>query len=189
MIILEPDAKKAISYHADIVFHSDISVCGKLYTCETAIPAIDTSIPVISAGMLLEDESNCIVLHNTPYRILISSVNINTIGGIMRCFGVVLPEHENFWMYASHIEIFGPRSIYSCDMSDENIDRTFALMAWLVKPENKFRNGDITLQMIGAMDVVAAILEGDYDYIKEGKTFEERIQREYNIKRKTRCTG
>jgi len=166
-VLLAPTLDLAKNINADITVeaeYGDYCVEGSLYTAAhhgsrsaNPAPCSDKNIPVMPEAT-----------------VLVSHIDLDTLGGIARILGHSTVYYEFFWELAAYVDINGPhRMMQSSDANPKNVARMYAWWAWSQANRGPRRDNsmihDVTDEIIASLEALAKILAGDEEMIKAGR--------------------
>ena len=153
----------AVSVEAE---YGDITVKGSRYTAAhhgsnsaNPCPCVDTDIPACGPGEI----------------ILISHIDLDTLGGVARAMGWCLGPRRAFWQLAAFVDINGPHKLAQSGASEEDLAALHAYWAWSANNRGPRRESDqthdVTDEVGRHLIVIEEILDGDVDYLASGEEF------------------
>ena len=172
-VILAPSADIASTIDADITVEAEygsVVAEGRIYTAahhqpgmeDLPAPCNDKDIPALNGGT-----------------ILVSHVDLDTFGGVLRAMGVTTlftESFQSFWDLAQFVDLNGPHKLGESGASEDDIVRLHAFWAWKQGAVPRFPTDvstDITECVREAGDALAWILTGNEVYLAEGRTMME----------------
>jgi len=172
-IILAPTAELAKTVDAPHVTveaeYGDITIKGSRYTAAhhgsnaaNPCPCVDTDIPTVADGET----------------ILVSHIDLDTLGGVYRAMGrVVLSHDEGFWNLAAFVDTNGPHKLAQSGASEEDLAALYAYWAWSQNNRGPRRENDrvhdVTEEVENHLDAIIEILRGDAALLAAGQAFKE----------------
>lgn len=169
-VILAPTAELALTVDTPAVTveaeYGDITVKGSRYTAAhhgrnaaNPCPCVDTLIPVCKPGE----------------NILISHIDLDTLGGVARAMGWRLKLRHPFWRLAAFVDINGPHKLAQSGASEEDLAALYAYWAWSQSNRGPRRENDqthdVTDEVKNHLDAVERILAGDEELLAAGEAF------------------
>lgn len=170
-VLLAPTIELAKTVSADITVeaeYGDYCVEGTIYTAAhhgsrsaNPAPCIDKNIPV-----------------KFDATVLVSHIDLDTLGGVARILGHLIHQYEWFWELAAFVDVNGPhRMIQSSDANPKNVARMYAWWAWSQANRGPRRDNsmihDVTDEVLASLEALLKILAGDEQMIAAGKVFAE----------------
>jgi len=162
-ILLAPTYEEAIKISADITIEAEYgskTVEGKLYTSahhgknsNNPAPCNDEKIPTLDY-----------------ITILLSHLDVDTIIGCGRVYGIITKEWDDFCKAVEIIDVNGTHHMYK--LSQENQDRLNAYYAWNFsqgRQERIVETTDVTSKIEESLLVLTKIFNNDENLIKAGK--------------------
>ncbi len=169
-VILAPTAELAQSVNDVSVSieaeYGDVTVKGSRYTAAhhgsnaaNPCPCVDTEIPAVAGGET----------------ILVSHIDLDTLGGVARAMGWCLGMRRSFWELAEFVDINGPHKLAQSGASEEDKAALHAYWAWSQNSRGPRRESDqihdVTVEVQTHLDAVEKILGGDAELIAAGEEF------------------
>lgn len=169
-VILAPTADLANSVENPAVTveaeYGDITVRGWRYTAAhhgrnsaNPCPCVDTDIPAVDQGET----------------ILVSHVDLDTLGGVARAMGWCLGLRRSFWELAAFVDINGPHKLTQSGADEADIAALYAYWAWSQDNRGPRRENDkvhdVTLEVRLHLDAVEKILAGHTELLAAGEEF------------------
>ena len=170
IVILAPTANLANSVENPAVTveaeYGDITVPGRRYTAAhhgsnaaNPCPCVDTNIPAVDHGET----------------ILVSHVDLDTLGGVARAMGYCLGTRRSFWELAAYVDINGPHKLAQAEASEKDLAALHAYWAWSQANRGPRRESDqihdVTGEVLAHLDALKKILDGDAELIAAGEEF------------------
>ncbi len=170
-VLLAPTVELAQTINADITIeaeYGDYCVEGSLYTAAhhgsrsiNPAPCIDKNIPV-----------------KFDATVLVSHLDLDTLGGIARILGHSTVYYEFFWELAAYVDINGPHRIMQSKHADPtNVARMYAWWAWSQANRSPRRDNtkihNVTGEVMNSLEALLKILAGDDEMLEAGRKFME----------------
>ena len=122
-------------------------------------PCVDQSIPVLKDGDV----------------VLISHIDLDTIGGIARAIEHPVMDRHEFWELAAYVDINGPHKLSQANAKSEYVRALHAYWAWSQSNRGqRFEHDkvhDVTSEVVEHLRVVDEILKGDVELLLQGDNF------------------
>lgn len=168
-ILLAPTAELARTVSANISVeaeYGDECVPGTLYTAAhhgsrsgNPCPCVDQDIPLLGSGT-----------------ILVSHIDLDTLGGIARALGHRLVR-ESFWQLAAFVDVNGPHKLGHYYANKVDINSLYAYWVWSQANRGPRHSNDqvhdITSEVHQHLTTLARILDGDETLLAAGKAFKD----------------
>ena len=173
--ILAPSAELASEVPADVTIEAEygaVVISGKIYTAahhqagmeSRPAPCNDKDIPAL--------EDNGVIL--------VSHLDLDSIGGALRAMGVktlFTEDFQGFWDLAAFIDTNGPHKLAVSGASDLDQERLYAFWAWKEKVVPRFDSTvthNVTAYVYQACDALAFIFSGDEAHLEAGHLMKAR---------------
>ena len=169
-VILAPTADLANSVENPAVTveaeYGDITVKGSRYTAAhhgsnaaNPCPCVDTDIPTVGEGET----------------ILVSHIDLDTLGGVARAMGWCLGPRRAFWELAAFVDVNGPHKLAQSGAREEDLAALHAYWAWSQSNRGPRRESDqihdVTDEVGRHLDALEKILDGDAELLAAGGEF------------------
>jgi hypothetical protein len=175
-VLLAINVDLASTVNAQITIEAEYgstTINGSRYTaahhganCENPAPCLDAGLDDIA-----EDGDT----------VLVSHLDLDTIGGIARAIGHPIADHQGFWKLSAYVDVNGPHKLGQSGAEQEDVDRLYAYWAWAQSNRGPRRENDqihdVTSEVATHLNVIHEILRGDAGLLKAGQEFKEAGER------------
>ena len=113
--------------------------------------------------------------------ILVSHLDLDTLGGIARAIGHPAVYPQDFWQLAEFVDLNGPHKLPQSGAQDADIAALYAYWAWAQDNRGPLRDTgrvhDVSGEVIEHLRAIEAILRGDKEVLAAGEEFRQAGER------------